>query len=196
MNFITAKCPSCNASISIEEDRASAFCTYCGTRIILYNENEKVFRKVDVAAIKRAEAEKEIEIEKIKSQEKQNKRAFITTVLEMGLFIFIIIILGVGACVESFDGFKQTESVNSGIAMPYSDNAIERVKDYTEVVDELTQLGFSNIETYPHAHPTVKIMGLENKVYSIKINGKVPKAGKKYDSESSIVIEYFISNMF
>ncbi len=196
MKFINAQCPSCNASLSIEEGRTTAFCTYCGTKVILYNENEKVFRSVDEAAIKKAEVQKEIEIEKIKNQEKENKRNFIFGILYIGLFIFIILILGIGACFESFDGFGENQSHIDGIAMPYSDNAVERVKDYSEVVDELTELGFTNIETYPHASPTVKIMGLENKIYSIKINSKAPKAGKKYDPKSSIVIEYFISNMF
>ena len=34
MGFITIKCPSCGASIDLDDSREFGFCTYCGTKII------------------------------------------------------------------------------------------------------------------------------------------------------------------
>lgn len=62
ISFVPVKCPECGASLSIEANRSQAFCTYCGTKIIIYNDNEFIYR--DEAEIKKAEARiKEAEFE-------------------------------------------------------------------------------------------------------------------------------------
>ena len=40
VKLIYVKCPECGAALDIEEDRKEAFCSYCGTKVLLYNENE------------------------------------------------------------------------------------------------------------------------------------------------------------
>lgn len=85
VKLISVKCPECGAALDIEEDRKEAFCSYCGTKVLLYNENEYIFRHVDEAEVKQAEtdqmvrmkqleyAEKErIDFEKVKGTKKQN----------------------------------------------------------------------------------------------------------------------------
>ena len=47
--LISVKCPDCGQTLSIEENRTQAFCTYCGAKVLISNENEYVFRKVDEA---------------------------------------------------------------------------------------------------------------------------------------------------
>lgn len=80
IKFISVKCPECGASLSIEENRNQAFCSYCGTKILIHNENEHVLRYVDEAGVKKAENERKIielneiirQEEKIEEKEKRN----------------------------------------------------------------------------------------------------------------------------
>lgn len=60
IKFIAVKCPECGALLSIEENRNQAFCSYCGTKILIHNENEHVLRYVDEAGVQKAENERKI----------------------------------------------------------------------------------------------------------------------------------------
>ena len=74
IKLISVKCPECGASLSIEEDRKQAFCSYCGAKILIHNENEYIFHYVDEASVKKAENErKTIEINEKIWQEERNE---------------------------------------------------------------------------------------------------------------------------
>lgn len=49
------KCPSCGANLEFDGERDKVFCTYCGTPIVITDENrtEIIHRVVDEAAIER-----------------------------------------------------------------------------------------------------------------------------------------------
>ena len=80
MKVISLKCPECSASLSVEEGRDQLFCQYCGAKIVLQNENERIYRRIDEADVKRSETErlirlKELEMEAAKQEdEKASKR--------------------------------------------------------------------------------------------------------------------------
>ena len=81
MKLVSIKCPECSANLDVEEGRKHIYCSYCGAEIMLENENEKVYRKIDDARLKEAEVRekvrlKELELEeyKIKSEEVQKKK--------------------------------------------------------------------------------------------------------------------------
>lgn len=65
VKFTSVKCPECGASLPIEEGRERIFCSYCGTPVIMTNENEKIIRHVDEAKIKRAETDRMIKLEQL-----------------------------------------------------------------------------------------------------------------------------------
>ncbi len=73
MKVISVKCPACGADLDIEEGRKQAFCTYCGAKILLENENERVFRTIDEAGIKHAETERMVMLKKMELLEKQRE---------------------------------------------------------------------------------------------------------------------------
>ena len=97
LKLISVKCPDCGASLSIEEGRKQAFCSYCGAKVLIQNDNEHVFRTIDEAAVTKAEAEKEIrlkELETEKANKKQeNKTTIIMLALVMVFFLAFIIFL-------------------------------------------------------------------------------------------------------
>lgn len=67
------KCPNCGASITVDREREFCFCSYCGTKIMLQNENEVIY--TDKARIKESADNKEIELKKMEIQNEQQRRA-------------------------------------------------------------------------------------------------------------------------
>ena len=42
VKVISIKCPECSAILDVEEGREEVFCTYCGNKIKVQNENEYI----------------------------------------------------------------------------------------------------------------------------------------------------------
>ena len=74
VKFISVKCPECGANLNIEGDREHAFCTYCGTKILLHNENEHIYRHIDEAGVKQAETDRMVKMRQLEIEEKENER--------------------------------------------------------------------------------------------------------------------------
>ena len=65
------KCPVCGAALDIEEDRDQALCAYCGTKVLLHNENEYIYRHVDEAEIKQAETDRMVRMKQLEYEERE-----------------------------------------------------------------------------------------------------------------------------
>ena len=94
--LISVKCPDCGQTLSIEENRTQAFCSYCGAKVLISNENEYVFRQVDEADIKKAETERLIRLKELELQEQReiqgrNLRKLLTVIW----LILSLILLGI-----------------------------------------------------------------------------------------------------
>ena len=74
IKFNTIKCPECGANLPIEENRKKLFCSYCGTPIIITDENEHIYRHIDDAAIAKTETERLIYLKELEIEEKENER--------------------------------------------------------------------------------------------------------------------------
>lgn len=74
VKFTSVKCPECGANLPIEEGRKKIFCSYCGTPIIMTDENEYTYRHVDEAEVKRAETEQLVHLKELEMEEKENAR--------------------------------------------------------------------------------------------------------------------------
>ena len=70
IRFVSVKCPECKADLPMEEGRKEMFCSYCGTKVIMYNNNEHIYRHIDEAKIKKAEAEKAVRMRELDIAEK------------------------------------------------------------------------------------------------------------------------------
>lgn len=79
IKMIKVKCPECGGTMDIEQNRDMAYCTYCGTKILIHNENEKIYRRIDEARIRETETERLIRLKELelleKEQEDKRKRA-------------------------------------------------------------------------------------------------------------------------
>lgn len=88
------KCPSCGANLDFDGERDKVFCTYCGTPIVITDENRKeiVRRTVDEAAVERERRKlREAEMrDKFRNKMEDNEMKLI-----VGMVIFFILwILG------------------------------------------------------------------------------------------------------
>lgn len=99
VKLISVKCPECGAILSIEENRDKAFCTYCGAKVLIHNENEYIYRHIDEAGIKQAETERFIRLKQAefaakKFDDMQKTRALKIKIslilLAVGVFMMVV----------------------------------------------------------------------------------------------------------
>ena len=104
IQLITATCPNCNATMNVEANRDQAFCTYCGAKIIIHNNNEYIYRHIDEAQLKQAETERMVQMRQMEIAENKRiaaeKARNLKIKLLIGMFgagiLFIIIGFGGG----------------------------------------------------------------------------------------------------
>lgn len=97
VKFISIKCPECGANLEMEQDRKVMFCSYCGRKIMMVDENEFKYdvthRHVDVAKIR--EVEENAEIKKVRERLKKEKFDAIVEFagfLMAGLIVIVLLI--------------------------------------------------------------------------------------------------------
>ena len=89
--LISVKCPECGQTLSIEENRTQAFCSYCGARILISNENEYVFRRVDEAGIRNAETERMVRMREMDLVENNSMFRKILFIVWVAVSVFMIV---------------------------------------------------------------------------------------------------------
>ena len=67
----SVKCPDCGANLPVEEGRNVFFCSYCGGKVVVTNENEYIHRHIDEAEVKRAETEQIIRLKELEAAERE-----------------------------------------------------------------------------------------------------------------------------
>lgn len=94
------KCPSCGAQLEYEEGMEYIFCKYCGTKILINDENIHTYKNIDYAEIEKAKNEsKRISLQEdiIKKEyekdEKETKRYNKNSLIFAGILIILVLIL-------------------------------------------------------------------------------------------------------
>lgn len=106
--LIRLNCPSCGASLEVKEDREFIFCQYCGTKILINDENKFTYRYIDDAEIKRAETDQYIRLKQLEMEEKKiidNKKAIKTKIIISLILLTVgIVIIALGSLAGSASG--------------------------------------------------------------------------------------------
>ena len=100
IQFVSVKCPECDAVLSIEKDRNMAFCTYCGAKIMLNNENEHVYRKIDEARIREAELKQMVRLKELEIEERDAARSRKGIAIAFGVALAFVLI-GALICIRN-----------------------------------------------------------------------------------------------
>lgn len=95
ISIVSVKCPECKASLPIEEGRTQIFCSYCGAKIVITNENEFIYRHIDEAEVTQAETEQLVRLKELELEEKriEEDRRIRTIKIKISLFLFALGIL-------------------------------------------------------------------------------------------------------
>jgi DNA-directed RNA polymerase subunit RPC12/RpoP len=75
VNTIQAQCPNCGAALNIEEGCKDVFCDYCGSKVLLHNENE--------ASVKQAETDRMVRMKQMELADKKYADALKTKALKI-----------------------------------------------------------------------------------------------------------------
>lgn len=94
INFVPAKCPVCGATVSVDTSRPKAFCNYCGTQLIINNENEHIYRDVDEAKIVQAMSNEQIRLKELELEERERIRTH-RRKIALGIIAFAFILAGI-----------------------------------------------------------------------------------------------------
>lgn len=86
VKLIKLKCPDCGANLELEADREQAFCSYCGAKILLHNENEYIHRTIDEAEIEKAKATKEVRLKELEVEKTK------TNLLKWAAIIYLTVV--------------------------------------------------------------------------------------------------------
>lgn len=95
IQFVSVKCPECGAALNIEEGREQIFCSYCGTKIMVHNDNERIYRHIDEAGIKQAETERIVKMKQMELAEKKRlaSEKMTKTKIKISLILAVVGIL-------------------------------------------------------------------------------------------------------
>ena len=211
VKFTSVKCPECGANLPIEEGRERMFCSYCGTQIIMTKENEHIFRHVDEAKIKQAEANQAIQLKKLEIIERKRaaaektKKVKIVISIVMGIIGIVLMLAGAGMgglvgllvlegvmFIWIMSDSNKDDEIDFGdkIKVPSGISDYEK-KSYIAIESMLRSAGFTDIKCVPLNDLTTGWIKKPDTVESITINGtEITSGGRKFPADATVVISY------
>lgn len=212
IRFVSIKCPECGASLDVEEGRQQIFCSYCGTKVMVQNDNEYIYRHIDEASIKQAEADKIVQLRKLEIIER--KRAEAAKVKRVKIIVSILVgILGISLMIAGAgmgglvgllvlegvmfiwilsDKDKEDDELDFGdkVKVPSGISGYES-KSYSAIEAMFVSAGFTNVRCVPLNDLTMGLLKKPGMVQSITIRGKeITSGGKKFSPDAPVVISY------
>ena len=213
VKFNAVKCPECGANLPIEEGRDRIFCSYCGTQILMTNENEQTIRHVDEASIRKTEAEEMLRLKELELEEKENERsrkgriaayAVSLIILAAGLvmsstgsgsgaqaILFAMIIAGFTFIVGD-DKKKKARRTSFSDEVQITKNMQNYSgKDYIKVASLFQASGFTNVSANSLRDLSFFSSKKDGQVESVSINGNDDfEAGDIFSKTDHVVITY------
>lgn len=212
IQFVSVKCPQCGADLSIESDRQQAFCGYCGTKVIVNNENEHIYRNIDEARIKESETERLIRLKELELEEKENAKGRRTSAIAYGVaLIFLIVALlnmeenptvgmwgiliaiyiGLFTVGKSRERKKKARRILAPDEVQITD-AMSKFEDqgFNSVVVLFQSAGFTNVNAVPLKDLTILNPLKNGKVDRVTINGDFFEHGDVFKRDAKVVIMY------
>ncbi len=175
MKMYQLNCPSCGATVEIEQDRKSIFCTYCGNQIHIDDGIKRIeitkninYHKIytDEAKIREHERKEKIQLKQMEYEDKEKKRNDKTVFLCIGL-LMLMSLFSFGMARYYEEAAKPNENE---ICIPFSSNDLEG-ENFELVISDLENAGFSNITTKTLADLVTGFITKEGSVESVSING-------------------------
>lgn len=192
IKFVSVKCPECGAMLDVEEGRQQLFCSYCGAKVMIQNDNEYIYRHIDEASIKQTEADamlrmKELELEaKEEERSRKGRRIAYTIALVFVVIGFIswsslgyvsILSILIGGYIAEFTlidnmGKKKKRQIISSSEVQISEIMADyNKKNHTALLALFRAAGFTNVNEVPLSDLNIFTAQKNGQVESITING-------------------------
>lgn len=193
MKTVKLTCQNCGANLDVKDN--IAFCSYCGAKLVIDDENRTTTHnynynythtKRDEARIRENERKEKVRLQELENEESQKKREHKEQKwFWIGWAIFMII------CFGALFFMAQSEKTKDGeIKMPCSMSDYKS-EQYEEVVQELEDLGFYNIETAQKKDLVTGWITKDGEVYKVSINGDSDfDEGDIFPEEAEVVVTY------
>ena len=213
IQLTAVKCPACGADISVESTRNFTFCTYCGTKIMMSNENEHIYRNIDEARIMEVEADRMFRLRELELEEKENLRGRRSIYIAYGIALVFVIIgallcivqpaagiwgILIGVYIAMFTYIKSDEKKkNKRKHIGFNEVLITESmancsgKNYNSVVLLFRGAGFTNVTAIDLKNLTVFNQRKNGRVESVTINGTDAfEEGDIFSKDSNVLITY------
>jgi len=211
IQFVSVKCPECGADLSVEDERNQIFCSYCGAKVIITNDNEHIYRTIDEAGIKQAETERMIRLRELELEEREISRDRRSMLIAYGIALAFVLIgaliciaepvggmwgIIIGAYIALFtyvknDKKKKKRFVSSTEACVTDSMLDYEDKNYNSMVMLFKGAGFTNVTPVPLNDLNMFSARKNGRVEMITINGDDDfEDGDVYPRNAHVVITY------
>lgn len=187
MKILQIPCPNCGGKLNIDEDKA--VCTHCGAEFPIDNEEKNVninINKRDEARIRESERREKVRLRELENEEKQKTREHKEWKwFWIGWAAFMII------CFGTLFFMAESEKPNENeVAMPVSSSSYEG-DNYKQVIQELENVGFSNIQTSEKPDLVTGWITKDGDVDRVSINGDYDfDEGDIFPKDATVVVTY------
>lgn len=213
VSFTSVKCPECGADFQIEEGRDMCFCTYCGNKILITNENEHIYRTVDEARVKEAEAKERIRLKELEIEEKENAQdrkskaisyAVAAGVAVVGALICLFsetagligVVIGMYIAIFTYTKSDNTKKKKRRYVNP-DEIVIDEVmlyyreKNYNNVAQMFKSAGFIYVNAIPMDDLNFITQGKNGQVETVTIDGREDyEEGDVFRKNAPVLITY------
>lgn len=168
-------CPACGATVEIEEDRKSMFCTYCGSQIHVEDGIKRVeitknvnYHKTytDEAKIREHERKEKIMLKQMEYEDREKRRNDRSLFYIMGIFM----LLALFCFGMSYFWEQATMPAVDEVKLPFSASDLKG-ENYEQVVADLENAGFSDITVTKQEDLITGFLTKEGSVEKVSING-------------------------
>lgn len=185
------KCPSCNGVLNVDPGLEQAYCTYCGAKVLISDENKKTYHYIDEAEVQKAKSEEVIKKAEIEAKEKSEKRNHMV----LGFCaLFYLLLMGIMGLFAFFEDAPVSDESKVKVTMSSSDF---KKLDYQEAEKKLRDLGFTDISCMPRYDLQIGLFHHSGEIDSISINGSESfEEGKVFSKTApvNIIFHDFESN--
>lgn len=218
IKITSTTCPNCGANLPIEEGRNQMFCSYCGTSIVITNENEHIYRVVDEADVIHEETEQMVQLRRIELEEQRlqmEQQRMQSREKSKAKTTKIRVFFGIIAAITGLIGLNSmstillvTAAISLAICIKLGEdsssdgNTVDAnnkakipygISDYEDknyvVISEMFRTsGFTNVKYVPLNDLTTGLLSKPGTVESIMINGKAVSAGGRKVDADSAVV--------
>lgn len=205
MSLKETKCPNCHAQLSVQQDLPYMFCMYCGTKMYFHDEASAYDRTLHsytsaVDRIHQLDYEKEKRGLEVEEQKSINKRKQDTADMRwlfkllLGVFLGLtLIILAGNAIVSIKTSIADKNAAPNTIKVPFSSYKLEEEgRPYTVTVQQLEDVGFTDIHIMEIQDYTAHASRQSGSVYSVTFGGEESFAkGDRFHNDIKVVVYYF-----